>query len=129
MQRDAVYPKAGGTQTAQALREEIIPRVNELFDGKVTEGDWVVYGNEVLKRKLLESRRLAEQAHNNTKAQFATSPDLNNEIVDAIMDAFASHEAMSKQALDSDAVRAGSKDILLGPGRLWELLRGGEESE
>lgn len=45
------------------------------------------------------------------------------------MDAFGAHEAMSKQALDSEAVRAGLKDILLGPGRLSELLRGGEESE
>jgi type I restriction enzyme R subunit len=50
---------------------------------------------------------------------------LSNEILDAIMDAFAAHEAMSKQALDSEAVRAGLKDILLGPGRLWELLRDG----
>jgi hypothetical protein len=31
--------------------------------------------------------------------------------------------AMSKQALDSERVRHGLKDILLGPGQLYEALR------
>lgn len=29
---------------------------------------------------------------------------------------------MSSQALDSEGVREGIKDALLGPGRLWERL-------
>ena len=39
------------------------------------------------------------------------------------MDALSAHETMSKQALDSERVRAGLKDILLGPARLYEALR------
>lgn len=39
------------------------------------------------------------------------------------MDAFEAHSAMSKQALDSQRVRDGIKDILLGPGQLWEGLK------
>lgn len=31
---------------------------------------------------------------------------------------------MSKQALDSAKVREGLKDVLLGPGQLYEALRG-----
>lgn len=31
---------------------------------------------------------------------------------------------MSKQALDSERVRSGLKDILLGPAELYEALRG-----
>ena len=31
---------------------------------------------------------------------------------------------MSKQALDSPKVRDGLRDILLGPGQLYEALRG-----
>jgi len=40
------------------------------------------------------------------------------------MDAFAAHSAMSKQALESDRVRDGLKDVLLGPpAELYEALR------
>lgn len=44
--------------------------------------------------------------------------------MNAIIDSFAAHSAMSKQALDSERVREGLKEILLGPGQLWENLRG-----
>ena len=66
---------------------------------------------------------LAEQAANNSKEQFGNSPDLAQEIMDAIMDAFAAHSSMSKQALGSEHVRQGIRDALLGPGQLWEELR------
>lgn len=39
------------------------------------------------------------------------------------MDALTARTAMSKQALDSERVCQGLKDILLGPGQLWEALR------
>ena len=39
------------------------------------------------------------------------------------MDAFAAHGTMSRQALDSERVRNGLSDILLGPARLYEALR------
>jgi hypothetical protein len=39
------------------------------------------------------------------------------------MDAFAAHSTMSKQALDSERVRGGIKDVLLGPAQLYEALR------
>lgn len=73
--------------------------------------------------KLLESDELATQARNNTKAQFANSPTLREEMMNAIMDALAAHQAMSKQALDSQRVRDDMKDVLLGPGQLYEALR------
>jgi type I restriction enzyme R subunit len=56
-------------------------------------------------------------------ATIANSPDLSNEIMNAIMDALAAHRTMSRQALDSEKVRHGLKDILLGPAKLWESLR------
>ena len=106
------------------LLDEIIRRVNDLFEGELTDGDQLAYVNEVLKAKLLESGTLAQQAQNNTKEQFANSPNLDDELTDAIMDAFAAHSVMSKQALDSEQVRRGLKEILLGPANLWESLRG-----
>jgi type I restriction enzyme R subunit len=107
----------------KALLAEIIAKVNDLFDGELSEDDKLVYVNNVLKGKLLESETLVQQASNNTKEQFANSPDLANGILYAIMDAFTAHSEMSKQALDSDKVRSGLKDVLLGPAQLYEALR------
>jgi type I restriction enzyme R subunit len=58
------------------------------------------------------------------KRQFSNSPDLSNAIMDAIIGAFEAHTTMSKQALDSEKVRTGLKDVLLGPAGLYEALRG-----
>ncbi len=103
---------------------EIVEKVNELFEGEgLTDDDKLVYVNNVLKGKLLESDVLVQQAHNNTKEQFANSPDLANEIMNAIMDAMMAHSAMSTQALNSEKVRAGLQDALLGPAKLYEALR------
>jgi type I restriction enzyme, R subunit len=43
--------------------------------------------------------------------------------MNAIMEALEAHTAMSTQALGSEAVRGGIRDVLLGPARLYELLR------
>jgi type I restriction enzyme, R subunit len=88
----------------------------------VTETDKLVYANHV-KGKLLESELLAQQARNNTKEQFANSPDLGHEILNAIMDGLTAYSSLSKQALDSEKVREGLKHILLGPAKLYEALR------
>ena len=82
-----------------------------------------MYVNNVIKGKLLESVVLVQQAANNTKEQFASSPDLSSELLNAIMDALAAHNTMSKQALESERVRNGLRDILLGPAQLYEALR------
>ncbi|NKN13966.1 type I restriction endonuclease subunit R [Rhizobium laguerreae] len=117
-------PGSGSVQDREkALLAEIVARVNDLFHGGLTDADQVIYVNNVLKGKLMESETLVRQAEHNTKEQFANSPDLSKAILDAIMDAFDAHATMSKQALDSQKVRDGIKDILLGPGQLWEGLR------
>lgn len=68
----AIGSGSGAVQEKQkALLTEIIARVNELFQGDLTDGDRLVYVNEVIKGKLLESEILVTQAANNTKAQFA----------------------------------------------------------
>lgn len=47
--------------------------------------------------------------------------------MNAIMEAFAAHHAMSKLALDSERVRTGIKDVLFEPARLYEALRARSE--
>jgi type I restriction enzyme R subunit len=102
---------------------ETIEQVNELFEGDLTENDKLVYVNNAIKGKLLESETLSQQATNNTKEQFANSPGLANEILSAIMDALTSHTTMSTQTLNSERIRNGIRDTLLGPANLYEDLR------
>ena len=71
----------------------------------------------------MESETLRQQASNNTKQQFANSPDLNAELLNAIMGALDAHTLMSTQALNSPAIHAGLKNILLNHTMLWETLR------
>lgn len=116
---------AGSVQEKQkALLREIIEKVNDLFTGELTDQDKLVYVNNVLLGKLMESETLRQQARNNTKEQFANSPDLTHELLNAVMAAYDAHTAMSTQALNSEAVRGGLKDILLNYSGLWEGLRG-----
>ena len=124
--------EAGGgslQEKEKALLGEIIARVNDLFEGDLTDDDQLVYVNNVIKGKLLESNTLVQQASNNTKEQFANSPDLSSAIMNAIMDALAAHTTMSKQALESERVRSGLRDILLGPAQLYEALRARAEEQ
>lgn len=107
----------------QAYLVEIIQKVNDLFEGELTDDDQLVYVNGVLKGKLLENETLVLQAASNSKEQFSSSPDLNQALMDAIMDAFEAHQIMSTQALGSERVREGLKGILLGPAQLYEALR------
>jgi type I restriction enzyme R subunit len=106
----------------KALLAEIIERVNDLFGGDTTDGDKISYVNTI-REKLLESETLAVQAANNEKARFANSPTLGNELMNAIIEALAANNSLSKQALDSARVREGLKDVLLGPAMLYEMLR------
>jgi len=107
----------------QAFLDEIIEKVNGLFEGELTDDDQLVYVNGVIKGKLLENDTLVQQAMSNSKEQFANSPDLKDALLHAIMDAFEAHSTMSTQALGSERVRNGLKDILLGPAQLYEALR------
>ena len=120
---------SGTVQEKQkAYLDEIIEKVNGLFEGELSDGDQLVYVNGVLKGKLLENETLVQQAANNTKEQFANSPDLSQAIVFAIMDALEAHTAMSSQALNSQRIQDGLKDTLLGPAQLYEALRARSEA-
>lgn len=112
----------------KALLAEIIERVNDLFGGDTTDGDQLSYVT-TLRDKMLESDALVTQAANNTKAQFDNSPTLRSELMNAIIDAFEAHTSLSKQAIGSEKVREGLKDVLLGPAQLYEALRARADEE
>jgi type I restriction enzyme R subunit len=110
-------------EEARVRLREIIDKVNELFQGDLTDQDKLVYVDQVLKGKLLESPTLIQQAANNTKEQFANSPDLKSELMKAIIDALDAHSVMSTQALESESIRRSLQDVLLNHANLYESLR------
>ena len=103
----------------KALLAEILAKLNDLFQGDVTDDDQLIYVNNVIRGKMLESETLVQQACHNGKQQFSSSPALDKALVDAVIDALEAHTTMSRQALDSAQVRNGLKEILLGPGQLY----------
>lgn len=115
---------SGGVQDKDKIALSIIiQKVNDLFDGDLTDDDKLVYVNNVIKGKLLESTVLQQQAASNSKEQFANSPDLKRELINAIMGALDAHTTMSTQALNSADVQDGMADILLNHAGLYESLR------
>jgi type I restriction enzyme R subunit len=114
---------SGNVQEKQrAQLRELIEKINDLFEGELTDGDRLNYV-EGIKGKLLESDVLVQQAANNQKEQFAHSPDLPNEFHNAVISLFDAHGAMSKQVLNSADVRARLMHLLLNELGLWEALR------
>jgi type I restriction enzyme R subunit len=75
--------------------------------------------------KVMESNTLKQQAGSNTKEQFANSPNLQNELQNAIIESYDAHTSMSTQALNSPIVLRGILDILLNHSQLYEALRKG----
>jgi type I restriction enzyme R subunit len=102
---------------------EIIAKLNELFNGELSDNDKLPYVCSVIRGKLLESATLSQQAAANSKKQFSNSPDLNKALLDAIIGALDAHQLMSIQALNSEKVREGMIDILLNHTNLYEDLR------
>lgn len=111
------------TEPTKAYLQEIIAQLNDLFGADTTDQDQLTYVNQVIKGKLLESERLRQQAVNNSKEQFASSPDLSSELLNAIMAALDAHTSLSTRALNSVEVQRGMRDILLNHSGLWEGLR------
>jgi len=101
----------------------IIEKLNELFGSETTDQDQLVYVNGVIMGKMLESETLRKQAANNSKEQFATSPDLGSELDNAIIEALDAHTLMSTKALNSPEVKKGIMKVLLEHSGLWEKLR------
>ena len=115
---------SGSVQEKQkALLNEIIEKLNTLFEGELTPDDKLVYVGNVLLGKMLESALLAQQASGNTAEQFAGSPDIDAALSNALIEALDAHTHMSTQALNSAEVRRGTKDLLLTQFGLWERLR------
>ncbi|MEZ6081890.1 MAG: DEAD/DEAH box helicase family protein [Pirellulaceae bacterium] len=117
--------EAGSGQVREkqkAYLTEIISKLNDLFGGDTTDGDKVSFST-TLANKMLESQTLQKQAANNSKEQFSNSPDLKNELINAIIGSIDAHTDLSSKALSSDMIQQGLLNILLGPAGLYDALK------
>lgn len=119
-----IAPGGGSVQEKEkVLLSQIIEKLNEIFTGELSDDDKVVYVGTVIKSKLMESRKLQQQAASNSKEQFSNSPDLVRAQQDAIIDALDAHQAMSTQALNNPELQKRMLELLLGNFNLWEGLK------
>jgi type I restriction enzyme R subunit len=107
----------------KARLSEIIERVNELFEGDLTDDDMLIYVNDTIVGKLLENETLQEQAANNEPARFGESPDLLDAVVEAVLSARIAHQKMSDQVLNDPKVLRGLIDVLVNFTDLHARLR------
>ncbi len=115
---------SGSVQEQQKVyMAELINKLNDLFGSETSEQDQLRYVNGTILGKVAESATLQQQAANNTKEQFANSPNLKTELQNAIIDSLDAHNAMSTKALNSPIVMHGLLDILLNHSGLYERLR------
>ncbi|MFM2051613.1 MAG: hypothetical protein RL682_2104 [Pseudomonadota bacterium] len=116
---------SGSVQEQQKVyMAELIEKLNDLFGTETSEQDQLRYVNGTILGKVAESATLQQQAANNTKEQFANSPNLKIELQNAIIDSLDAHNAMSSKALNSTMVMDGLLDVLLNHSGLYERLRG-----
>ncbi len=90
---------------------EIIQKMNDLFEGELTDADQINFVNHI-RDKMLENPVLAQQAAANQKDQFSASPDFHEAMMSAVVNAYDNHMSMSEQVLKKDNVKAGLKEIL-----------------
>ena len=106
----------------KAYLTEIISKLNEIYGTDTTDGDQLSHAT-TLNEKVLESTVLQQQAANNSKEQFANSPDLTNEIMNAIIDAMDVQADLSTRALNSAEIRESLKGLMLNQLGLYEKLK------
>lgn len=117
--------EAGGgavREKEKARLNEIIEKLNDLYGSDMTDGDLLSHATAV-EAKILESETLQKQAANNSQEQFANSPDLTTEILNAVMESMDVQTELSTRALNSAAIREGLKLLLLDRLGLYEKLR------
>ena len=115
---------SGSVQEQQKVyMAELIDKLNDLFGNETSEQDQLRYVNGTLLGKVAESTTLQQQAANNSREQFANSPDLHTELQNAIIESYDAHTAMSTQALNSPIVLRGILDVLMNHSGLYERLR------
>ena len=97
--------------------------MNDIYGVEATDGD-MLSNAQTLMEKLSESAKLRKQAANNSKEQFANSPDLPGELLNALMDSMDIQTELSTKALNSQDLRDKLLRLMLNHMGLYEKLKG-----
>jgi type I restriction enzyme R subunit len=95
-----------------AMLAQIISKMNDLFEGDLTDNDLLALANHV-GGKMMESEMLEQQAAANSKQQFGASPDYKAAMMESVVDGLDKYQEMAKQVLNSSRVQDGLSEILL----------------
>ncbi len=106
-------------EPVRAKLSEVIQRMNDLFEGELTEADYLNFVNSV-RDKMVENPVLQQQAQANTKEQFALG-DFHDAVKRATYATLSSHRSMAKQVLANDDTRDRFAAILLD--LVWDRLQ------
>jgi len=102
---------APGRDRARALLNEIITKLNDLFEGQLTDDDMVNYAFGV-RDKLMENENLAQQAASNNKAQFSQG-DIKDAVVDAVIEHMEVNSSMANQVLNNQITLDGFMRLMV----------------
>jgi len=102
---------AEGRDPLLAKLAAIIQRMNDLFEGELSEADLLSYAHHI-RDKMLENQTLEQQAQHNTKEQFALG-DFRAAMMEAVADGLESYQSMAGQVLGNERVREGFAAVLL----------------
>jgi type I restriction enzyme R subunit len=89
----------------------IISKLNEIFEGQLTDNDVVNYAIGV-RDKLMENDDLALQAANNSKDQFAQG-DIKEAVVGAVIDHMDTNNDMANQVLNNPKTMDGFMRLMV----------------
>ena len=90
---------------------QIIDRLNDLFEGLLTDDDLVNYAIGV-RDKLMENADLAQQAATNTKDQFAQG-DIKEAVVGAVIEHMDVNNDMANQVLNNERTLDGFMRLMV----------------
>lgn len=102
---------AEGRDPLRAQLAEIIQRMNDLFEGELSEADMIGLVTHISER-MIANPTLAQQAQHNSKEQFALG-DFPRVMLDEVIGGMDSYQAMIAQVLGNERVRAGFAAVLL----------------
>jgi len=106
--------EVGSAESRDPLRAklvEVIQRMNDLFEGELSEADLLSYANHI-RDKMLENPTLDQQAQHNTKEQFALG-DFRKVMMETVVEGLESYQSMAGQVLGNERIREGFAAVLL----------------
>ena len=106
----------------KAALSEIIAAMNELFGDDTTDADKLGF-IRATGEKMKASETLRAQARGNTREQFESSPDLDRELINAVIETREGNRKLSGRTLSSPDTRARLLELLLGVDDLYGRIR------